>query len=282
MSKWHKGSINQALNKRQNTLSLKIEHFLNFSCKTSHMTSNKQINEVKIEPHDSEYIKKSLSARSPYDRLHFKVDKGRLISTTSDNKDISIVPRYKQITIDKPYDPRHKQTLKGLTKHVPELNQYKVSGLWGDIRGAKKVEHFKANRKELPKVFYHGTDSESARKILKNGILPRKITKRGPIYGGDELPSNPDRAYVTASRSTAKEAANEAARKTGSKAVVLRIKNLDKGTLDAPDEDSHKETPEQSIKEIGAAARHGRIPPKFIRAMLVREKGADKWQRHRD
>lgn len=163
-----------------------------------------------------------------------------------------------------------------------ELNimSYKISGRfsrdWSDEKWEKSitVRQF-LDLPEIPDYYFHGTSLEDAKVILKDGLKPRQITKKGAAFGAED-PSNPKYVYFTAEMGVA-DAAAEAAAAFSYQAIL--IVSIPKKSKLRPDEDCRCETWQESLAIVGGMAYEGTIPARYISLFLVRPRIRVAWKK---
>jgi tRNA nucleotidyltransferase/poly(A) polymerase len=114
-------------------------------------------------------------------------------------------------------------------------------------------------------VFYHGTSAWAWDRIQLKGLQPRAVTNVDPAYGSvsGAHEGRRDAVYLTTQLQMAHMAARDAARKTRSTPVILKVVQLD-GEHVAADEDSGETDPVKSLGRLGSVAYVGPISPRQI------------------
>jgi len=120
---------------------------------------------------------------------------------------------------------------------------------------------------------YHGTTSVYLDSILEKGLLPREITGNSNyevqyVWGASDIfESYPDRVYLTNNPDRAKMLGEEAVNVNDGEVIVLEVLVSQENLL--PDEDSKKQTWQESLEYMGSVAYKGIITPDKIKVYNI-------------
>lgn len=198
-----------------------------------------------------------------------------------------------RVRIRHPHDSHAAKTLAALVRADPNIGRYHVRSQ-DDHHGTAQtfLKRFNQQAREPSSrrklVLYHGTSDKFSNHVERHGLRPRGATKTPPTFGagGDvhsPKASHADKVYL-GHLSLAKDAAEQAARIHGGKAVVYRVEVPDHALLHH-DEDSEfrikqrGKTPTwfRSLHGMGSVAYKGRIPASHIKRHTEKEIGPGSW-----
>lgn len=120
---------------------------------------------------------------------------------------------------------------------------------------------------------YHGTTSVYLDSILEKGLLPREETGNSNyevqyVWGASDIfESYPDRVYLTNNPDRAKMLGEEAVDVNEGEVIVLEVLVSQENLL--PDEDSKKQTWQESLEYMGSVAYKGIITPDKIKVYNI-------------
>jgi len=120
---------------------------------------------------------------------------------------------------------------------------------------------------------YHGTTSVYLDSILEKGLLPREKTGNSNyevqyVWGASDIfESYPDRVYLTNNPDRAKMLGEEAVDVNEGEVIVLEVLVSQENLL--PDEDSKKQTWQESLEYMGSVAYKGIITPDKIKVYNI-------------
>jgi len=120
---------------------------------------------------------------------------------------------------------------------------------------------------------YHGTTSVYLDSILEKGLLPREKTGNSNyevqyVWGASDIfESYPDRVYLTNNPDRAKMLGEEAVNVNDGEVIVLEVLVSQENLL--PDEDSKKQTWQESLEYMGSVAYKGIITPDKIKVYNI-------------
>ncbi len=159
------------------------------------------------------------------------------------------------------YDPAFRTALVQMASQYPEL-----LGLEARFDGPR-VPISDLVQSDVPTIeetsWLHGTASAAIDSIRASGLRPRGETGVPAAFVGAAAQSRPQYVYLTTQRNMARMAARAAARSAGGVPVVLRIAPLPVSRM-SPDEDSGRDTAEESLWRVGSVAYEGSIGPSQI------------------
>lgn len=235
-------------------------------------------------------------------------DTGNIVGLTDEDyiKRINyfeINPKAGILTLQKmsPQAPQFRKIVNALKKKYQDIDRWEVQiyGQAGHMMNGKPDQRNRTvgfwlgqtsvdiNNK-LPKHFYHGTCTNLWYDgIKKNGLLPRKVSGSSGSYGSQNVDSLSRDSMVYLSThpdAAAREAAVQSSKKHGGKPLILRVDSS--GLFQNrfhPDEDTRKDTGQQSIESMSVAAYEGRIPASILEPFLLgykpeKSKYANSWE----
>jgi len=157
--------------------------------------------------------------------------------------------------------PGFRKALDEIVKKYPYIKDYLISFDGPYIKISDVLKRKKFSWKDI--TLYHGTASAFLDSIKKNGLSPRSVTNQNAGYGSfvGAKSGNKDAIYLTTQIGMAKFAGLEVSSKTNSDRIILSVNGKDLNPkLLIPDEDSRKQTPEDSLFKIGSVGYLGIIP----------------------
>jgi hypothetical protein len=158
------------------------------------------------------------------------------------------------------FHPGFMHALSGIIRGYPEIEGYLISFDGPMVRVADLNWSAPSMRWE-DITFYHGTSLAAWPGIEARGLGPRSATGSRPMYGSSvgAREGRVDAVYLAVESNMCRFAARDAARRTGSEPVVLRVFGLS-GAKMRPDEDSGEAGARMSLARMGSVAYVGTIP----------------------